>query len=166
MPKTISVTIKWILSWWPKLPQSVISSVQEFQSVRNKIIHGHSTDPNDVLRAIDSGITILKAIKNIPRVSYIVYHPGVDLYADKECTKLREDVRGVILESISPAGLQREFQIFPTTRTYFKKGMQVTWEWNMELHWDETWFHDPDTQEIKYAWTGAFEFIGRPLDEV
>ena len=48
------------------LPKSVLDAVHDFQAARNQIVHGYKADPDDVIRAIDSGLTILKALKNLP----------------------------------------------------------------------------------------------------
>jgi hypothetical protein len=42
------------------LPQHVTGSLQWFSDVRARIVHGHDATEDDVLRAVDSGITILK----------------------------------------------------------------------------------------------------------
>jgi hypothetical protein len=45
------------------------------------------------------------------------------------------------------------------------KGKHVAWEWNMDLVTGESWYIDPGTDEIKPAWAGAAEFIGRNMDD-
>jgi hypothetical protein len=42
----------------------------------------------------------------------------------------------------------------------------VTWSWDMSNVWPESWYRDPETDTIEYAWTGSAEFAGRPLDEL
>lgn len=148
------------------LPKSVMDAVHDFQAVRNKIVHGHKADPHDVIRAIDSGLTILKALKSLPSANYFVYHPGTNVYEDKECTQLRRDCKGLILEAVGPGGAQKTLMIYPTTRTHFEEGMQVAWEWNLNKVWGETWYRDPDSGEVKYAWTSAGEFVGRNLEDL
>lgn len=148
------------------LPGHILSTVKLFSEVRNRLIHGQSSNPEDILRAIDSGITILKALQAYPREINVIYHPGVDVYHDPLCKKLILDVKGVILETESPGGTKKSFRIFPTTKTHFKKGKRVAWEWSNQMSWGEAWYRDPDTQEIKGAWSSAMEFVGRHLDEI
>lgn len=59
----------------------------------------------------------------------------------------------------------KSHRIFPTTRDHFKKGKRVAWEWSDHRSWGESWYRDPDSNEIKYAWTGSLEFVGRHLED-
>lgn len=66
------------------VPSHTITALREFQNVRNQIVHGRgAASSDDILRAIDSGVIILKTLKAIPRETNVVYHPGVTLYSDK-----------------------------------------------------------------------------------
>lgn len=148
------------------LPGHIPSSLKFFWEARNKLIHGGDASHEDILRAIDSGITILKALKAFPREVNVVYHPGVDVFHDPLCRNKIEGVKGVILETESPGGTTKTFRIFPTTQQYFIKGKRVAWEWSFDKSWGEAWYKNPDNEEIKVAWTSAAEFVGRHLDEV
>jgi hypothetical protein len=154
------------LDEWGGLPKHIAASVKLFWDVRNRLVHGHSAGDGDILRAIDSGITILRALQAIPHEVNTVYHPGVPIYADPECRKEIEGARGVILETVSPGGVTKTRRIFPTTRTHFKKGVRVAWEWSDARRFEQAWYRDPDTGQIQDAWRGSMEFIGRPLEEV
>jgi len=105
-------------------------------------------------------------LKAIPSEINIVYHLGVDLYADSACTIKRQGVKGLILETISGGGIEKKFRIFPTTKTNYIKGKRVSWEWNLNKGWEQTWYIDPDTKQKKYAWREAGEFIGRHIDQI
>lgn len=148
------------------LPGHIPSSLKFFWEARNKLIHGGNASSEDILRAIDSGITILKALKAFPREINIVYHPGVKIFHDPLCRNPIANVKGVILETESPGGATKTFRIFPTTRFYFQKGKRVAWEWSFEQTWGPAWYKDPDSDEIKAAWSSSAEFVGRHLDEV
>lgn len=148
------------------LPSHVPSSLKLFWDVRNRIIHGGQAESEEILRAIDSGVTILKALQAFPREVNVVHHPGVTVYRDPLCQISWPDVRGVILETESPGGAQKSFRIFPTTKDHFRKGQRVAWEWSDQKSWGEAWYKVPETGETKIAWSSAMEFVGRPLDEV
>ncbi|HXI41439.1 MAG TPA: hypothetical protein VNH83_15765 [Bryobacteraceae bacterium] len=149
------------------LPRHIGSSARLFYDVRNRIVHGRNASDGDVLAAIDSGLTILRAVKAIPHEQNRVYHPGVVVYEDTALTRAHEGVKGIILETTSPGGTSKTFRIFPTTRLHFKKGRKVAWEWAEDSRvFGEAWYRDPDTNEIKYAWTASSEFVGRDLDDV
>jgi hypothetical protein len=153
-----------ILSQLEVLPTSVASSVRLFSDMRNRLIHGQDATDDDILRAIDSGITILKALKSIPHEINIVYDPCAELFSDAEGKNRIPDVCGLILETTSPGGTSKQHRIFPTTRTDYQRGRRVSWEWNSKSMYGPTWYKDPDTGEIKQAWLGSAEFIGRELN--
>jgi len=148
------------------LPGHVSSGIKHFWDVRNRLIHGGEADEANILSAIDSGVTILRSLQALPRETNIVYHPGVKVYSDQKCKNEIENTKGVILETSSPSGAKMFYRIFPTTKTHFKKGQRVAWEWSDEQVWKEAWYRDPDTNEIKLAWSSSMEFVGRNLDEI
>jgi hypothetical protein len=155
-----------ILSRTEALPPHVASSVRLFSDMRNRLVHGADATDDDVLRAIDSGVTILKALRAIPHEVNIVHHPGVEIYSDPEASQPIKGARGVILETTSPGGASKQLRILPSTRTHFEKGRRVAWEWSDAHSFGPAWYRDPATNEIKQAWHGSMEFTGRHLDEV
>lgn len=148
------------------LPRHISSSLRLFWETRNKIIHGGETDERNILSAIDSGVSILKSLQALPRETNWVYHPGVPIYSDPECTVPIKNGKGVMLKSASSSGAKIFYRIFPTTRTHFEKGRKVAWEWSNDNTWSDAWYRDPESNEIKPAWGSSMEFIGRHLDEV
>lgn len=147
-------------------PPNLSGSLMLFDDVRNKIIHSAAATDDDALRALDSGMTILRALNALPNEVNVVYHPGVEIFSDATCTKPIPNAKGIILETTSPGGVMKTFRIFPTTRTHFQKGKQVAWEWNMQEGWSAAWYRDPDTGAIREAWNSSLEFIGRHLDDI
>lgn len=148
------------------LPRHVASSVRLFSEMRNRLVHGADATSDDVLRAVDSGVTILKALRAIPHEVNVVHHPGVEIYADASASAPIEGVRGVILETTSPGGANKMLRIFPTTKTHFAKGQRVAWEWNGTRVFGPAWYRDPATSEVKSAWVSSMEFTGRNIEEV
>jgi hypothetical protein len=146
-------------------PAAMEGSLELFESVRNKIIHGADATDDDALRALDSGMTILRTLAAMPREINTVYHPGVELFSDAGCTKLVPDAKGIILDVASPGGVTKRKVIFPT-RAKFEKGKQVSWEWRLGSHWPKTWYRDPDTGAIRLAWDASTEFVGRHLGDI
>jgi hypothetical protein len=148
------------------LPPHVTASMKLFSEVRNRIVHGHDASDDDVLRAIDSGLTILKALQAVPRETNIVHNPGVDVFSDPELKSVIPGVKGIILETVSPGGAQTSYRIFPSTKNWFKKGQRVSWEWSITNKWGPAWYRVPETNEIESAWASAAEFVGRPLEDI
>lgn len=127
-------------------------------------MHGREASDDAALRAIDSGITILRALRAVPRERHTVLHPGVEVYADPQGQQVRE---GVILESRGPdATVMLVHRMFGTSKDHFQKGKRVTWECDLERQFGESWYRDPDTQEMKKAWTGTLDFVGRHLEDL
>jgi hypothetical protein len=147
------------------LPKHVIGSVKLFRDIRNRIIHGGPATDEEIIRAIDSGFVLLKAIDAIPVEISTVHSVNITLYDDAGCTHLVLDAKGVTLEATSPGGFQK-FRVVPTTQAHFQVGRRVAWEWNIDHVWGPTWYKDPDTGECKQAWLQSAEFIGRHLDGV
>ena len=148
------------------LPGHTQSSLKFFWVARTRLIHGGEGTDEDILRAIDSGLTILKALQAVPREINVVYEPAATLYKDAHLSAEFTDAKGVILETIAPGGTSKIFRIFPTTRTHFKKGRRVAWEWNASAVYGPAWYRDPTTGEPREAWSSSAEFVGRHLDEL
>lgn len=148
------------------LPSHVPSSLHQFWDVRNRLIHKGEGSDDDLLRAIDSGLSILRALQAMPRESNFVFELKVNVYSDPELINLIEHVHGVLLETHSPGGVSKSYRIFPSSKTYFIKGKQVSWEWNMALVVGPSWYRDLKTQESTQAWVSSAEFVGRHLDEL
>jgi hypothetical protein len=104
-------------------------------------------------------------LRSIPLEIHVVRHPDVELYSDSEAKHVLQGVRVLILESTSPGGASKRQSVFPTTRTHFKRGQRVAWEWCNENKYGSSWFKDPDTGEIKQAFFGSVEFVGRDLND-
>jgi hypothetical protein len=155
-----------LLSEREALPKHVASSVELFLKLRNELVHGREAGDDDILRAIDIGTTILKAIRAIPREVNVVHHSGIELYSDQHLTRKVAGAHGVLLRTESPGGAVTTFRIFPSTRTHFQKGMRVSWEWSPEHIFDECWYRDAETGSPKLAWSSSMEFVGRDLDSV
>ncbi|MHB1345038.1 MAG: hypothetical protein ACYCX3_11880 [Thermoleophilia bacterium] len=148
------------------LPQELAEATRRFWEVRNKIVHGRATDPDQVLWALDIGLSVLRTLQAVPREVNTVYHPGVPVYADKDGREVRKGIHGVILETKSVAGDPASRRIFPSTKNWFRPGEPVTWEWYPKRVIPESWYRDPESGKIEYAWTTSQEFIGRHYDDL
>lgn len=145
------------------LSGNIASSMKLFMEVRNKLVHMREASEDDIISALDSGITILRTLKALPIQTTTVLHTEVPLFSDSEC-KLETFGRGLILEIISPGGIKKNRIIFPTKKSWFKKGQNVSWEWDLGTVWSETWYINPETGEKTKAWLSSGEFTGQSLD--
>lgn len=146
------------------LPVSVLAAVDDFSRVRNLIIHGGDGSRGEMLRAIDSGLLVYRTLRSVPRSTHVVYHVGAEVYADAKGQETRSDVKSLILEEVSASGVIKTKQVLPTTRAHYEKGMHVAWEFNDKVRWGESWYCNPDSQQIEYGWSSALEFVGRDID--
>jgi len=144
------------------LPKATHDALALFSDVRYELVHHGSAPDADVLRALDSGITILRVIQNLPRDLHVVHAPAMQLFSDEWGRRPIADVRGVsLLEGDYGSGPR----VFPTRRSY-TRGEVVSWEWDVRRIWGPAWYRDSDTGEIEIAWTQSAEFTGRSLEEV
>lgn len=148
------------------LPRHVSSSLRLFWETRNKIIHGGETEESNILSAIDSGVTILRTLQSLPKETNWVQNEGVPVFSDPDCKHEIKGVKGIILRTESPSGAKISYRIFPSTRVHFQKNKRVSWEWSFDRTWNDAWYKDPETDEIKLAWNSSSEFIGRNLDDI
>lgn len=147
------------------LPQNILDSMKLFMDMRNKLVHMKEATEDDIISALDSGITILRTIKALPVSTTTVLEVNIPIYSDKDCKQLAHG-SGILLESVSPGGIKKNINLFPTQREWFEKGQIVSWDWNTSNVWGETWYVDPETKEIKKGWHSSGEFIGRSLDTI
>jgi hypothetical protein len=146
-------------------PQSLRGTIENFWSLRNDVVHGSRAGQHSTMRAIDYGLRILKMLHAIPRRQYIVV-ASLPLFSDAECKNMRPDVLGVMLKTIGPRGGIEGSKVHPTRRQYLP-GQSVSWEWDLQGQgWDASWYREPYSKEIAYAWSESLEFIGRPLEEI
>jgi hypothetical protein len=148
------------------LTESAASALGLFSDVRNKIVHGvQKVSDEEVLRAIDAGIPLLRAVVAIPRERHAVLYPNIELFAADACST-RHRGSGVIIETTSPWGAQVRRELFPRWCLIMCRGWWLTWEWNSEQTWPAAWYKDVTTGKVELAWSSASEFVGRPLNEI
>ena len=58
-----------LLAQAERLPFEAAEALSLFNQVRNRIVHGHDADDEDIARAIDSGTRLLRLLLSRPRPS-------------------------------------------------------------------------------------------------
>lgn len=144
-----------------ELPRATMEAVSEFSNVRNRIVHGRDVAEDEVLRAIDIGLELLDILRDLPVPRYVVSQAGLTVFADPDGRESRQGVTAVVLTVEG----ESDTRVYPTTLGY-REGDQVSFDWNMERVWEESWYGDRDTGEIRYGWRTSAEFAGKPLHEV
>ena len=147
------------------LPPGIFDSLEQFRLVRNEIVHGdRPVADDDILRAIDSGLSILRVLKAVPRFKHVVHASGIKVYSDRDGKKERDDVQAILVESINPGGITSMTRIFPRKKDGLHPGDLVTFEFNVDQSWGPSWYFDEVSGEIKLAWEQAAEFVGDRID--
>lgn len=89
----------------------------------------------------------------------------VPLYSDPGCQQRRPDITGVILDNRQhPGNVFAGYTIHPTSPNLFKEGAQVICVYSRNSVCDKSWYRNPETHEITYAWDGSCELIGRMVE--
>lgn len=143
------------------ITSDTLAALVELYRLRSKIAHAQypfaENDP--VLKSfLDSGLRLLRLIKNIPRPIYQVRQAEVPLFKDENCTQRIDDVVGVLLEVTETDG-SKKLRIFPAGRK-FKEGEIVGWDWDTTRGFGPAYFIDPETKAPKPAWSESLAFTG------
>lgn len=100
----------------------------------------------------------------LPFIPYRVLYSDLPFYEDVACENEVTDARILILEPLDPEDEQMEVDVLPTRKNYHP-GQLVTLDLNNKRLWEESWFRNPETQQIEKAWTLHVEFIGQIINQ-
>ncbi len=103
-------------------------------------------------------------IDELPLIPYRVLYSDLPFYDDPACQNEVTDARIAILEALDPDDELMELDVLPTRKDY-QPGQLVTLNLNNKRLWEESWFRNPETQQIEQAWTLHVEFIGQIINE-
>jgi hypothetical protein len=107
----------------------------------------------------------VKPLDKSPSAHYEVIAADLDVYSEKEGRTKRPDVVGLLLRSVDAS---REFvTVLPTHPHRYAAGQYVTHgptEPGTSI--GESWYIDPNTGVVEYAWTGSMIFVPTILGTV
>jgi hypothetical protein len=148
------------------LPPNILSSVDLFMDIRNKVVHGTESVNNDQIeRILEVGLIIINQIRSIPLSDHIIENPKIEIFYDKECKQKNHDAFGVMIKEVNSITKSTRIDIYPTTNIY-SKGVSVSWEWNLNVVFRCAYFIHPETKEVLKAWDQSALFIGRNIEEI
>lgn len=150
-------TSQQIESWASSLPPSSLTAYRLFSQIRNRIVHGRLASDEEVLSAIDSGITLYTALASMPIPTNTVIEAGIPLFSDEDGNR-KAVGSGVMIETKS--GSNTHVQIVPTRKLDYRPGMLVTIDYDMGNVWGPAWRRDDTTGQIIKLWIQAVEFVG------
>jgi hypothetical protein len=146
------------------LPPELRELAQIFWNVRNRISHGSRAPKNVVSSAFESGVTLYKAILDLPYPITRIRYASIRLYTDQNATTALSGTTGVILTLSTKLGSVDD--IFPVAiENSYKPGQVVSWEWRAEIV-RECWYREPATGSIRNAWSQSSLFAGRDVFEL
>ena len=146
------------------LPAALLDATRAFYRVRNEISHGMGASEGDVLRAVDAGTEIYRALAGVPHSTHTVVAADLLLYSDPDGKQPYPDLCAVILRNEAKPGRGRVTDSVHSVRAgAFQVDQKVSWNWDMSVVVGESWYQDPQTGKPKYAWTSSARFDGKPL---
>lgn len=146
------------------LPAALLDATRAFYRVRNEISHGMGASEGDVLRAVDAGTEIYRALAGVPHSTHTVVAADLLLYSDPDGKQPYPDLCAVILRNEAKPGRGRVTDsVHPVRAGAFQVDQKVSWNWDMSVVVGESWYQDPQTGKPKYAWTSSARFDGKPL---
>ena len=146
------------------LPSKLLDATRAFYRARNEIAHGMAASEGDVLRAVDAGTEIYRALITVPHSTHTILAADLPLYSDPDGNQGYPDFRAVLLSNEAKPGRGRVTEsVHPVRAGAFRVGQKVSWHWDRSVVVGESWYRDPQTGKPKYAWTSSVLFDGKPL---
>ena len=126
--------------------------------------HKSEGNKQETEMAIVTAIQLLRSLYSISLQDNIIEHTNIPVFYDKDCTIPVSDMTAIVVKQIMVDGLTPTIGVFPTTRTDYKVGEHVTWDWNKSRILRDVWYKDPTTAETKPI--NAMEFVGSDIDDL
>ena len=95
----------------------------------------------------------------VPFIPYKILAADLPFFTDSECRNEVPEVRLCILLPLDPDDALVVRDIVPTPFKY-QAGDYVDWSLDSKTLWEECWYRDPNTSEIKKAWNFHVNFTG------
>lgn len=143
------------------LSKEFVETTRLFLDVRNRLIHGLDSTPDEIFSAIDSGLSILKSIQSIPRTIATVSGVNLVIYADDKGYNENKQIKGLLIDTKTADGRTGKTIVPVTVESNYKVGEVVSWEWDRQRVYDTSYYLDSETQKIKPAWTKKVLFVGK-----
>jgi hypothetical protein len=149
------------------LMTDLIETVDLFNKVRTAVVH-QSVQPSEaeMASAIDSGLKILKALRDWPAAKHMVTRVDIPLFSEPDLQKPRTDFTGILITDIVGETRAVGTHLLPTRRKEYKPGMEVTLEFDMDSIVGESFYESESGESYKRAFKEAAEFVGRDITSI
>lgn len=148
------------------LQPNLANSVRAFLEIRSRVLHGRGATEDDILKAIDTGLDLLRALLVVPAEEHRVLYCNLDMFADLQGTNPLSDQKAIIVETTSPDKASKRIGVFATTRSNLRPGQRVSWEWDLSRNLPSAFFINPDIGGAMQQSPGSLDFVGRELDSL
>jgi hypothetical protein len=138
-------------------------AVDGIVALRNRVVHDGSADEREIALIVDGAITIIRAIRAIPREVHRAYSL-VPIYRDEAAMTPHVGVEGLIMCSFDYPGTQSQVRIFPT-QDWYEPGARLVWRWDVQRALDQAWFRFPVSGVVTKAWDKSALFTGSQMLE-
>ncbi|MET7280796.1 hypothetical protein ABZS29_21335 [Kribbella sp. NPDC005582] len=119
--------------------------------------------PGDLLRTMRVGLRVHAYVRSIPKRTSTVLASRLPVYIDRERTQPRPDIHAVLIRTQKTPADDPEDRVWPSNRQY-EPGTRVSWIFDDKHSWDESWWHNEQTDESILVWkSGRYSFVGDPL---
>jgi hypothetical protein len=145
------------------LTSETVQAAAQIVALRNSVIHGPTADPREAALAVEGAITVIRAIRSIPRQVHRAYSL-LPLFADPNASKLYGKVEGLMICSFDTPGTDSRFTVFPT-QGWYEPGARLTWRWDVTQAVGIAWYRHPIGGTIVKGWDKAALFVGAPMAE-
>jgi hypothetical protein len=147
------------------LAKNDLQNLKIVEDEHNRILlHRAQGDKSAGVSATITAIHILKGLYSIALQENVIEATNIKLCGDEKCETELVGVTGVMIKQVMIEGLEPMLNVFPTTRTDYRIGERLTWDWNMSRIWQAAWYKDPKTGTIKKI--SAAEFVGSDIDNL
>jgi hypothetical protein len=147
------------------LAKNGLINLRMVEDEHNRVLAHHTQGDKAIsASAIITAIQLLKGLYSIGLQENIVEVANVALYSDEACKAEISGVTGIMVKQIMIEGLEIRYGVFPTTRTDYRLGEHLTWDWNMSRIWQPFWYRNPKTGAIEKS--SAAEFVGSDIDSL
>jgi ppGpp synthetase/RelA/SpoT-type nucleotidyltranferase len=158
-----------VLGEWQPLPPEVTAGFGLFEQIRNRAAHTEDIDEDAILSGIRAGSSLLAHLESIALSTFRVKSANVPIFSDSEGRNVIAGATAVILETTEADGTPAPLRAFPTTKSDYEPGVEVSWEWSGRNRFSEAWYRNPESptsEALTRGWSASMEFVGRNLNSI
>jgi hypothetical protein len=135
------------------------NALNDFLTVRNRVVAGEKVDEKDLWAAIEEGEQVIKEFHALHQESIIAKTAAL-FYDDPQCTKEHQGLRVSAVVQIGADGTA-DLGYYPIFLNQ-PLGEDLSWEWDRSIGLDNKWFFD-SKGNCAEVWYSSVVFAGKPM---